>query len=101
VDGKGYFYPGELFDPYVVLGGGLYFIGDEYAVTKTGGGFDVGLGFDLYLLPWFSLGVNAQYRGMYFGKFGVEWGAVAGSEVQEGFVHAVSAMATLALHTFY
>jgi hypothetical protein len=70
LDLKLYVYPGLNLEPYVQLGGGLYWFGDEYSWTRGGGGFQAGGGFDVVWLPGFSTGLLVLYRGVYFWERG-------------------------------
>ncbi|HJZ88973.1 MAG TPA: hypothetical protein VKN99_27570 [Polyangia bacterium] len=53
------------FDPFLQGGLMLSWIGREgFASDATGGGFDLGGGFDIWLNPWWTFGLRGLYRGM-------------------------------------
>ena len=58
--------------PYLQVGGGAYGLySDAYWGTSDlakGGGFQAGVGLDLYLTRWLSLGARMLYRGIVMGK---------------------------------
>ncbi|MFH1129822.1 MAG: outer membrane beta-barrel protein [Pseudomonadota bacterium] len=63
------------FEPYIQGGLGYSFVGATYAATyydydaimSQGLAFNVGVGLDFWLGPWFSVGGRLVYRGMRFG----------------------------------
>jgi len=50
--------------PYFVVGGGGYLLGDNFDVFAAGPGFQAGAGLDIWLMRHLSLGLRAQYRGV-------------------------------------
>lgn len=105
LDGRVFLLPESMIDPWVQVGGGLYLIGDEYGFAETGGGFQLGVGADVYLAPVLSIGISATYRGIYFGEFHISqadlpW-AMDGGDVREGFVHGIAALVDLTIHSIY
>jgi hypothetical protein len=97
--------PGGLVDPYLQAGAGLYLLGDEYDAAVAGGGFQLGGGFDVYLAPILSAGLNVLYRGLYFGEFdlarsAMPWASGDG-RVPEGLLHDVTVLLDLTVHSGY
>lgn len=53
------------FDPYLQAGLVFGWVGREgFAPDAKGGGFDVGVGFDVWINPWWTVGVRGLYRGL-------------------------------------
>jgi hypothetical protein len=50
--------------PYVTVGGGAYLLGDRFTEIAAGPGWEIGGGVDLWIGPYFSFGLKAQYRGV-------------------------------------
>ena len=66
---------GTHFRPFVQAGIGPAWIGrGEYLSDAVGAGFDVGGGFEYYLGRFFTLGVDALYRGVRLNDYAVETG---------------------------
>jgi len=104
-EGRVFLAPGSMFEPWLEAGAGLYLIGNEYDAAKTGGGFEAGLGADIYLAPYLSAGIAAIYRGIWFGTFHIPqaelgW-AMDGGDVGEGFLHSVTVLVDLTIHSVY
>jgi hypothetical protein len=102
-DARFFLLPGSLVDPYLQAGAGLYLLGDEYDAAAAGGGFQLGGGLDVYLAPILSAGLNVLYRGIYFGEFDIArsdmpWASGDG-RVQEGFLHDVTVLIDLTVHS--
>ncbi|MBI5500032.1 MAG: hypothetical protein HY907_07295 [Deltaproteobacteria bacterium] len=96
--------PGSTFEPYLLAGGGLYLLGDEYDVAGVGGGFQVGAGVDVYLARALSLGASVAYRGVGMGSFRVEaaelpWGTEG--TAASAFLHGASVRIDVTVHSVY
>jgi hypothetical protein len=65
VDAKVHLPTHTIFDPYLQGGLMLGWIGREgFSSDSTGGGFDLGGGFDIWLSPWWTMGTRLLYRGL-------------------------------------
>ncbi len=100
-DAKVFFLSGGGLEPYLQAGVGAHFLGDEYAVAAAGGGFQLGGGVDLYLIPSLSLGANVLYRAAYFQGFEVDDLDAGPGETRAGFVHDIYVMLNATLHYAY
>ncbi len=72
------FRPGQAFRPYMKGGLGAYGFGIQDKsdrVTITGGGVPLGIGFDYFFNPRFSLGLDVIYNVIEYNKFNVELGS--------------------------
>jgi hypothetical protein len=64
-DAKVHIPTGTNFDPFFQGGLMAAWIGREgFASDATGGGFDIGGGFNIWLNPWWTFGVRGLYRGV-------------------------------------
>lgn len=52
--------------PYLQAGLGYYFMTKEYRDAVSGGGVQAGVGVDIWLNPWWSLGGRVLYHGVKF-----------------------------------
>ena len=63
------------FDPFFQGGLMLAWIGREgFTSDATGGGFDLGGGFDIWLNPWWTFGLRGLYRGIKMSDYGTYTG---------------------------
>src|SRR5262249_5973317 len=66
---------GTHFRPFVQAGIGPAWLGrGDYLSEAIGAGFDVGAGFEDYLGHYFTLGVDALYRGVRLNDYAVQTG---------------------------
>ncbi len=80
------------FDPFLQAGLLAGWVGREgFAPDAKGGGFDVGAGFDLWLNPWWTLGVRGLYRGMKLSDY-------AGDNGTGMFLSVITGEVGLAVH---
>jgi hypothetical protein len=59
--------PGGI-DPFIIIGGGLYQIGDTGGTYYKGSGFEFGIGLDWYLTSYVSVDAGFSGRSMTFDK---------------------------------
>jgi hypothetical protein len=93
LDGKIYLASNKV-QPYLMFGAGAYVMGDRFSILATGGGFQLGFGFDFWFNPWFSLGLKAQYRGIYLGGID-QYGTNQGVDT---FISMITAALDLTAH---
>jgi hypothetical protein len=56
--------------PYVQVGVGYYILTHEYEDATSGGGIQLGVGIDIWLNPWWTLGGRVLYHGIKFDELG-------------------------------
>jgi hypothetical protein len=83
---------GSVFDPYLMGGVGLYWLGSEHlGMDSVGTGFQAGGGFDVWVGPFVTLGVRARYHG-------IAMGPPDGEGDNDTFISAATVEGSIALH---
>ena len=83
---------GSVFDPYIMGGVGLYWLGSEHlGMDSVGTGFQAGGGFDLWVSPVVTLGLRARYHG-------IAMGPPDGDGENDTFISAATVEGSIALH---
>jgi len=76
LDFKLRFPTGVRFSPYLIAGGIIGWIGRGGHLTDAiGGGFEAGAGFDIWVSRYFTIGVEAKYRGLAMSDFATNQGS--------------------------
>jgi hypothetical protein len=82
----------SVFDPFFQAGLMLAWLGHQgFASDATGGGFDLGGGFDVWLSPIVTFGVRALYRGVKLGDYATYTGT-------DEFLHLMTGEVNLGFH---
>lgn len=96
------------FVPYLQAGVGAYgLVGDSYdggdyvesRALANGGGFQAGVGIDIYLARWLTLGARVLYRGIILGKLKDTCGGtcMSSDEADRTYIHGLTGEINMAI----